>query len=217
MDSPMPDTDRVDPSTQYLMAVPTQVSIGGHDFAVEVHIAFVRGRFACVGIDLRSFSIEEGSEEAQKKSQILLVNEDWVEITSPVIRGLQTSAVIQKALREWQDTANLKLETAGRSMPPLEWVKYTVIGSGALNRPENPQRRGPHPQLDDDVLASVVAPAYGVGGHAPTQAVREALQTSGVLKPPVTIDQARKAVAAARKKGFIPPYAHGGKRREAEQ
>jgi len=213
----MPDADRVDPSAQYLMAVPTQVSIGGHDFAVEVHFAFVRGRLACVGIDLRSFFIEEGSEEAQRKPQMLLMNEDWVEITSPVVRGLQTSAVIQKALREWEDEANLKLETAEGPMPPLEWVKYTVIGSGALDRPENPQRRGPHPQLDDKVLASVVAPAYGIGGHAPTQAVRKALQTSGVLKPPVTIDQARKAVAAARKKGFIPPYAHGGKRRGAEQ
>src|SRR3954471_18132062 len=151
MDSPMPDTDRVDPSTHYLMAVPTQVSIGGHDFAVEVHIAFVRGRFACVGIDLRSFVIEEGSEEAQRKPQMLLMNEDWVEITSPVVRGLQTSAVIQKALREWEDEANLKWETAEGPMPPLEWVKYTVIDSGALDRPENPQRRGPHPQLDDKV------------------------------------------------------------------
>src|SRR3954451_18809173 len=100
MDSPMPDTDRVDPSTQYLMAVPTQVSIGGHKFAVEVHFAFVRGRFTCVGIDLRSFFIlDEGSEKAQRKSQTLLTNEDWVEITSPVVRGLQISAVIQKTLR----------------------------------------------------------------------------------------------------------------------
>jgi len=213
----MPDADRVDPSTQYLMAVPTKVSIGGHDFAVEVHFAFVRRRFACVGLDLRSFFIAKGSEQPQRKPQMRLTNEDWVEITSPVVRGLQTSAVIQKALRKWENEANLKLETAEGPMPPLEWVKYTVIGSGALDRPEKPQRRGPHPQLDDDVLASVVAPAYGIGGHAPTQAVREALQTSGVLKPPVTIDQARKAVAAARKKGFIPPYAHGGKRREAEQ
>src|SRR5947199_9858353 len=109
MDNPMPDVDGVDPSAQYLMAVPTQVSIGGHDFTVEVHFAFVRGRLACVGIDLRSFFIE-GSEQVQRKPQVLLMNEDWVEITSPVVRGLQTSAVIQKALREWEDAANLKLE-----------------------------------------------------------------------------------------------------------
>src|SRR3954469_9416743 len=144
MDNLMPDADRVDPSTQYLMAVPTQVSIGGHDFAVEVHFGFVRGRFACVGLDLRSF-IEEGSEAAQKKPQMLLTNEDWVEITSPVVRGLQTSAVIQKALRKWQDAANLKLETAEGPMSPKEWGKYTVIGRGALNRAENPRRRCPHP------------------------------------------------------------------------
>src|SRR3954452_21120582 len=111
MDNSMPGVDRVDPSAQYLMAVPTLVSIGGHDFAVEVHFAFVRGRFACVGLDLRSFFIEEGSEEAQRRSQILLTNEDWVGITSPVVRGLQPSAVIQKALRKWQDTANLELTT----------------------------------------------------------------------------------------------------------
>src|SRR4051794_29267587 len=198
MDNPMPDVDGVDPSAQYLMAVPTQVSIGGHDFAVEVHFAFVRGRLACVGIDLRSFFSKESPEQAKRKPQMLLMNEDWVEITSPVVRGLQTSAVIQKALRKWQDAANLKLETAEGPMSPKEWVKYTVIGSGALNRPENPRRRGPHPQLDDDVLEKVVAVAYGAADHAPTQAVREALETSGLLKPPVTIDQARKAVAAAR-------------------
>src|SRR3954463_16193700 len=108
MDKPLPNTHPVDPSTQYLMAVPTQVSIGGHDFAVEVHFAFVRGRFACVGLDLRSF-IEEGSEAAKPKREMLPMNEDWVEITSPVVRGLQTSAVIQKALRKWQDAANLEL------------------------------------------------------------------------------------------------------------
>src|SRR3954453_22598980 len=105
MDNLMPDADRVDPSAQYLMAVPTQVSIGGHHFAVEVHFAFVRGRFACVGLDLRSF-IEEGSEEGPRKPQRPSLNEDGGEITSPVIRGLQTSAVIQKALRKLQDTPN---------------------------------------------------------------------------------------------------------------
>src|SRR4051794_13568639 len=144
MDSPMPDTDRVDPSAQYLMAVPTQVSIGGHDFAVEVHFAFVRGRFACVGLDLRSF-IEEGSEAAQTKPQMLPMNEDWVEITSPVVRGLQTSAVIQKALRKLQDTANLELTTAGGPRPPPGGGQENPVGRGGPHPPPKPPPRGPPP------------------------------------------------------------------------
>jgi hypothetical protein len=220
VDSSMPGSAAPDddPSAQYWFPVPTQVSIGGHDFAVNVHLALVRGRLACVGIDLRSFLEDADASEGQaQQARLILMNEDWVEITSPVVRGLKTSAVVEKALRQLQDTANVQKAIAGASMSPLEQLKYAVIGSGALVRPDAPRRRGPRPQLDDEVLARVVVPAYRLGGHAPTRAAREALEASGVLKPPVTIDQARKAVAAARKKGLIPPYGQRVKRDGADR
>jgi len=214
MDSPMPSSANTDPPAQYWFPVPLQVSIGGRDFAADVHLALLQGRLACVGIDLRSFlEVTDANGQVDR----ILMNDDWVEITSPVVRGLKTSAVVDQALRRLKDTANVLKAIAGDSLSPLEQLKYTVVGSGALVRPDTPRRRGPRPQLDDDVLASVVVPAYRVGGHAPTRAVREALESSGVLKAPVTIDQARKAVAAARKKGLIPPYAQRATHGEADQ
>ncbi len=78
-----------------------------------------------------------------------------------------------------------------------------------------PKRRASSP-VDDETLQRVVAAAYRVGGRRPVHAVKEALEATGALSGPITIDQARRAVVRARARGFIPP-AKSGAEREKDQ
>jgi hypothetical protein len=76
-------------------------------------------------------------------------------------------------------------------------------------------RRGPKRLLTEDVLRTVVAPAYITGGRRPVMAVRKALEAARFggsgPKGEVTIDQARKAVVQARAAGVIPAASGRGR------
>jgi hypothetical protein len=185
----------------YCGSADTTVVINGSTFWVGVHMALVDGRFRCVGIDVRSFVEDLG--DSPRRGVKRLTNDGWVAITSPVIRSLRVAEVIERAQRPMRDllleTVDALTEAHGRPAdePPGQLVDH-VLG-------RDKPRRGPRPQLDDEALRDVVAAAYRLALNRPVQAVRLALEESGALRRPVTIDQARKAVATARAKGFIPP------------
>ena len=216
---------------RYLGPAATEVEIDGKVFWVHVHLADVDGRLVCVGIDLRSFyevdpelsarvdalhnptgdrftdslitQLESSPETRPAKPLVRPTNDTFVEITSPIVRGLRTSEVIETAVAPMRDLLR-RLAKSLQSEPGFEAVG-SIVESRLEDGPPPGKRRGPQPLLDDAALRDVVAAAYRVATKRPVQAVRQALEESNALRPPVTIDQARKAVAAARARGFIPP------------
>ena len=177
----------------YRGVVPVIKEIGDSRFYVGVHLALVRDRLICVGLDLRALNLGD----SLLTEPMDLGNGDWLEITSPVLRGVALSEAINQALVGYREMLG-QLNASTGSVT-------TTRGEGTSTATTEPRRRGPRPQLDDETLQRVVAAAYRVGGRRPVQAVKEALEATGALPGPVTIDQARRAVVRARARGFIPP------------
>jgi hypothetical protein len=177
----------------YRGVIPVIKEIGNSRFYVGVHLALVRDRLICVGLDLRALNLGD----SLLTEPMDLGNGGWLEITSPVLRGLPLSEVIDQALVGYRGMLG-QLNASTESVT-------TTRGEGTSTATTKPRRRGPRPQLDDETLQRVVAAAYRVGGRRPVQAVKEALEATGALLGPVTIDQARRAVVRARARGFIPP------------
>jgi len=161
----------------------------GKTFYVTVHWGTVEGQVVCVGLDLRSFRSK--NSEACDLFDAKPITGGWTEITSPVVRGFRTAEIIEFARVATRDLA--------------AWAAPDRPEIARSYAAEARNRRGPTPQLDDDAIERIVAPAYRGGGRKPVQAVRQALEASGLLRSPVTIDQARKAVMRARKQGALPP------------
>ncbi|WP_147251479.1 hypothetical protein [Blastococcus sp. TBT05-19] len=189
--------------------------VGDHVLLVWVHLALVNERVTCVGFDVRSFIpkvYEAGSAVAGWAHEMYPTNDNYVEITSPLIRGLKVAQIIERALTmmkskdAWDERF---LVAKAPTTVDLSSFDLQSVVDGFFTPADAGPRRGPKPQLDDEALRTVVAAAYRTGGRRPVQAVQAALEESGVLRPPVTIDQARKAVAAARARGFIPPAKRG--------
>jgi hypothetical protein len=153
----------------------------------------------------------------KNKPVVIPMNDRFVEVTSPVVRALRTSEVIETAQAPIRDLL-LKLADSLQTTPASglgEGVPQLL--SESLEEPWKPmeqKKRGPRPLLDDTALRDIVAVTYRVTAKRPVQAVRVALEESGVLGSRVTIDQARKAVAAARAKSFIPPATRVRKQQE---
>jgi hypothetical protein len=172
------------------------MQIHGKSHYVGVHLALVDDRLVCVGIDLRAVNLGELAGQP-----IDLGNDEWPEITTSVLRGLPLGEVVDRALAEHrrviEKTTRLKPDAAVAGGPPPRATVRSVP-------------RGPLPLLDDTALATIVAPAYRMGGRRPVQAVQEALMNSDALPSPVTIDQARRAVVRARARGLIPPAKSSG-------
>lgn len=188
-----------DPRDFYNGPVRVSTDVGGEPLVVDVHLATVNGRVVCVGLDVRTFELDEASERAMP------LGGAWRPVTSPLMRGLPTATVIESALSQVRGDFDFVLGH-------LDKAKYPDLVSQVEGWFVSGQkRRGPRPAITDEVLRDVVAPTYRVGGRRPVQAVKEALEAAGVHKGRVSIDQARKAVAAARTKGFIPPYEGRGK------
>lgn len=188
----MPET-----SDFYVGPVQVRTQAGGQPLSVDVHLAQVRGRMVCVGLDVRSFEAGEEGSTGQP------LDGDWRPITSPVMRALPTATVIEQALGQVRDEFGFVFGHLDRDKYP----ELLAQVEGYFTPPA--RRRGPKPVIDDELLRDVVAPAYRMGGRRPVQAVKTALEAAGVHKGRVSIDQARKAVVAARSRGFIPPYDRG--------
>jgi len=206
------DIDWSDPKNQYLGSFPTMTEINGSQFVVQVHMAMSNGRMMCVGIDVRAFAEDRSTPRRSIQSE--LPNGEWVSIGSPVLRGLRVAEAItaaQEPLRQtFREVIDLLSEVHG---PPKTGTPEEVLERFLGHEPS---RRGPKPQLSDEVLREVVAATYQMAVARPVQAVRAALEQSGSLRAPVTIDQARKAVAAARSRGFIPPVTRGRQQQEEQ-
>lgn len=188
----------------YRGVFPVIRDIGGSRFYVGVHLALVHDRLICIGLDLRALNLGD----SMLTEPIDLGNGDWLEITSPVLRGLPLTETIEQALVRYREMLNQLNAQA-------DDVRTTQ--AQATEGPNvQPQRRGPRPQLDDDTLRRVVAATYRVGGRRPVRAVQEALEASGALPGPVSTDQARRAVVRARARGFIPPAKSPGTKYEED-
>jgi len=166
--------------------------VRGERFYVGVHLAQVNDRLTCVGLDIRSLNLGD----SMLTIPFDLGNPTWEEVGTPILRGLPLRDVLDDALEQYREL----VEGANSRARELIGEQHGSPPASAESR-----RRGRRPQLSDEVLERVVAGAYRLGGHRPVQAVQEALESAGGLPSPVTIDQARKAVFRARRRGFIPP------------
>lgn len=175
----------------------------------------------CVGLDVRSFWSPAGFDPPADRTLVRPVGEDWIEITSPLLRSVRTAEVIAAAF----DASRAAIDGAlGHVIEDLKALGVSDAVADELGpqlehllTPEAPKRRGPKPQLDETALRDVVAQAYLTAARKPVQAVRQALEDSGLLRPPVTPDQARKAVVNARARGFIPPATRARTRAEEQR
>lgn len=158
------------------------------------------GALFCGGLSIRTVpGALEASETLAKLSELnVLGPEVSAQVTARLLRQVPVGSLVESAL----DGARHTLRRYGDRLP----APMVDILSADAKAPRKGERKpGPIPALSDDMLATVVAPAYLAGGRAPTKAVRQALAEAGFSNGLVTIDQARKAVARARRQGLIPP------------
>lgn len=186
----------------YLVFSDETAPVGDEHFRVRVHWARIGGRARVVGIDLRSFDAVGESRSLERRlrhsAESLPQNDGLLEVNTTVLRGLRLAEVVESSRSTILDS----LTTA----PPAPSRQQAAARRKASEQLAPKRQRGPTPRLNDDDLRTIVAPAYGSGGAKPVEVVREALLRSGRLGPLVTKEQARKAVAKAREKGFIPPH-----------
>lgn len=191
-------------NTGYVGRFPLEVEVAGRQVQVSAHLAMVRGRMTCVGIDVRSFEAPPAIED--NRDDFRPLGDEWVEINSPVVRAVRVAEVIEQAFDR----------SRGLFRQALDGLTIADDVITDVFEPTPSKRRGPKPALSDDVLRTVVAPAYLMAVKKPVVAVRAALDRSGLLPGAgpdgrVTPDQARKAVVTARARGFIPPAKRPGK------
>jgi hypothetical protein len=204
----------------YLGGWPTTVEVNGRQLEVTAHFAIVGGRMTCVGLDVRSFWSPIGFRPPEDKEQIFPVGLEWTEITSPLLRGVRTAEVIESAYETSGSAIRSVLDSVVGSLKEAGVPDGVADQMGpqldALITKDIPgRRRGRKPLLDDDVLRDVVAKTYQEAPRKPVQAVREALAAAvPAYKGAVSPDVARKAVATARARGFIPPANSGRQRQE---
>ena len=136
-------------------------------------------------------------------NRVLAEDDSHLSIDSRVWRSLRIGELVEATadmLRRDSDKVALAIGD--------DYIKRSV----ALPAPST--RRGRRSPLTSKLLAEVVGPAYLTAPRRPVQAVQAALaecadfQGSGPCGD-VTIDQARKAVARARRAGLIPPAVKG--------
>jgi hypothetical protein len=180
----------------------------GAPYRVQVHFGKVRGRLACVGLDIRGFT----SDDTTRNIRPL---DGWDELNSPRLRALAIATFVEETRMLFLDQSQ-----AIQDQPDL-WGLKDKSSQAAFKRASKalkasaPVRSGRPPMLTNEELRDLVAPAYLEGGRKPVQAVREALEHHGMPgaghQGEVTIDQARKNVQRARQLGFIPKAAKKGK------
>lgn len=171
------------------------------DIQVDVDIwRDADGALFCGGLSIRTIpGALHATEVLRELSALNVLGPDVsAEITARLVRQVPVGALVEVALAGPRRT----LQTYGDRLPAS--MIETLTGDAKAPR-KGERKPGPTPALSDDMLAAVVAPAYLAGGRAPTKAVRQALVDAGFGNGHVTIDQARKAVARARRHGLIPP------------
>lgn len=183
-----------EPRDRYTDRTGETVEIDGQTFHVTVHWAMVGGRARCVGLDLRSF---RSKNDARSDLSDARSANGWAEITSPVVRGVRVAEVVEESR---QDVKLLRQMVA--ALPP---ARRQALGGPAGAGQSKP---GPRSRWTDELLRDVVAPAYRVGGSQPAKRVQEALEAH--LDEPISRDMARKAVARARDRGFLPAATERG-------
>lgn len=190
----------------YLISMDGQVTLHGQEFHVRTHWAQVDGRPTVVGVDLRSFLVEEQSI-AEARVPPEPIGGQWSEVTSPVVRALRIGSVAEGHRLEWMESYDEDI---------AEQPADESLGEAQAFWGTEPERKKPGPteQMTDDLLRSVVEPAYRNGGRKPVRAVQEALQKAGYLgsewdpkkrRNVVSANQASAAVRKARQRGFLAP------------
>lgn len=190
----------------YLIAMDGQMTLHGQEFHVRTHWAQVDGRPTVVGVDLRSFTAEE-VPVAEAWDTARPVGGQWSEVTSPVVRALRIGSVAEEHRLEWMESYDEDIA----EHPEHE----DLVESQAFWGTEPARKKpGPTEQMTDDLLRSVVEPAYRRGGRKPVVAVQEALEAAGYQgsewdpkkrRNVVSANQASAAVRKARARGLLGP------------
>jgi len=182
------------------------------DLEVLIHVGVHQGRLACIGADLRSFVGQ--STLRVTEYQYLLGHDEYSSIGSQIWRSIPIGELVEEAIAKARKTHLAMGSGAWDQIPG--WDTAWNADHRAVAEIEGPvETRGRKAIFTDKVLTEVVRPAYLTGGRKPVQAVKLALQRAGLPSSgpdgQVTLDQARKAVAKARKAGIIPPAQKRGK------
>jgi hypothetical protein len=177
-------------------------------FVVTVHLGMVDGRVACIGVDFRSFN-----EEKQMSFAPLPGRSGYARLGSPEWRSIPVGNLFDRSIRDNQlsreDLVSSDFYGLYNGDSDARTRVAAVHDEIATRSPAKP-KRGPKRQLTDELVRSVVGPAYRNGGRRPVVAVQQALKEAGFIgsggsTDDVTMSQASKAVARARKLGVIPP------------
>jgi hypothetical protein len=198
--SASPPREAAQPPGRYITKYDFVVDLGedaGSEFLLTVHLGFREEdkEVVCVGIDLRSFAVfPEPTGPVGLPLQHL---------TAARLRSLRLGDYAEQAinscrmlLRAIADNPESPIEDTDR--PEIE----QLIGSRV-------KPRGRPPALTDAQLHEFVVEAYLSGGRQKAELVRQSLQASGLLPPltkggEVEIQQARKQIDRARKRGLLP-------------
>lgn len=193
---------------RYIGSAGALVTLDGSAFRATVHVAQVEGKACCVGIDLRSVEVhldrdEQGNLQRQW-AEPLPGQEGWPEVNTRVWRALQVGEVVKKALQG----------IGGMTLVLQPDTSALLAATQAYRaRQERPGSGRPARYQDPELLAAV-ARAHGSHGRGDRlDAVRVAMEDHPAFRRGATLDQAKKAVRAARDAGLIAPTARANARK----
>ena len=169
---------------------------GGYyaDIQVDVEIWKDRdGTLFCGGLSVKTVPGALGVTDllAEMSELNVLGHDVTAQVTARLMRLLPVGALVENAMQG----PRRALERFGDRMPAD--MRQSLEQDANLPSRDT-VKPGPKPLLSDELLRTVVVPAYLAGGRAPVRAVQEALAAAGFNNGHVSIDQARKAVSRAR-------------------
>lgn len=165
-------------------------------FLLTCHLAHVDGRTQLVGLDVRSFSLDDDGTPVPGPAGL-------VEVNHPALRSLRAGEIAEAA------RARLAA-ILGAQSGPTSWDSYVRSAASrkfaALTSPDRPRPSGQRPasaQLQR--VAELFLQAIAAGGESarkPSLYVHHALAEEG---SDITLNAVRGQIHRARVKGLIPP------------
>lgn len=166
-------------------------------FLLTCHLARVNGRTMLVGLDVRSFTTDDGDPAAGPRG--------LVEVNHPALRSLRAGEIAEAARAK---LAAMVAATAGSSSWDAAVREAAARRFGVLTTPNKSRVAGVRPASEQlRRVAELYLRAIAAGGDAarrPSIYVHHALSDDGME---VSLNTVRGQIHRARVKGLIPPAA----------
>jgi hypothetical protein len=206
-------------------------------FIIDVELASVNGRIACVGFGVRSYARDQEEFEAHDSMELPLLMEAESTITASLLRRVKVAETVAGAIQHLRSDAETQIRIseaipdsfddwlleAGQVDDASGWQRRqfelekdfygTAAEKGArvIEQPAHEGRGPGRPPIPDDTLREVAhlySEAYRTGDRAPVKYVARQLGRPH--------KQVKGWVVKARQKGFLPPTLPGAIRGATE-